>query len=134
MAIVALMAVVIGCSKKSNPTRTELLTGKTWVYDEYFRNYNQGSSGLLYKIGKPNNVLDLSKIQVIYSKDGTYTEITETGTTLVGTWRFINNEAGLEVKNLVGTYTSNIVVLTSSKFEWLDPVTSNGTLGRMIPR
>jgi hypothetical protein len=132
--LLILMTLTIGCSKKNTPSKTELLTAKTWVYDEYFRNYNSSSAVLLYKNGKSNNILDLSKNQVTFSKDGTYSEINEMGILLNGTWKFLNNESAIEVRNVSGTFVSNILMLNSSKFEWLDPISSNGTLGRMIPR
>lgn len=133
-----LLVVVIGSCKKENvvtpKTKTELITAKTWVYDEYLREYNSSSAILYYKKGKTSNLIDLSKNKVTFKPDGTYTEINEAGNTLNGTWSFRNGETQIVVVNSVGTYTSNIVLLNDNQFQWLDPTTSNGTLGRMIPQ
>ncbi len=109
-----------------------MLTTGTWVYNEYFRNYNSTNPTLFYKRGNSINLINLNPNKVTFRTDGTYTEINENNTTLSGTWTFLNNETQLQVKNSFGTYLSNIVLLDENNYHWLDPVTSSGTLGKMI--
>ena len=97
-------------------SKTELLTGKTWIYDEYFTNYNTVNTQLSYKRGKASNAIDLSQNRVTYAANGTYTEVNQNGQTLNGTWSFQNNETQIRVTNGVGTFTSNIVDLTETSF------------------
>lgn len=139
---VCLMAVfsltLISCEKDNDTdtttttpkTKTELLTSKTWLYDEYFRNYNSSNTILYYKRDKTNNLINLDINRVTFRADGTYTELNETGTTLNGTWKFLNNESQIQVASSAGTYTSLIIKLDEDEFYWLDTNTSNGTLGK----
>ena len=115
-------------------TKLDYLTAHTWKYDEYFRGYNSTTPTLYYKTGRTNNYLDLSLNRVTFRTDGTYTEITETGSTLNGTWKFLNNETQVQVTNSVGTFTSSIVILDDTKYHWFDSFNSNGTFGEMIPQ
>jgi len=112
----------------------ELLTAHTWKYDEYFRNYNSTTTALYYKRGKANNLLNMDQNRVTFHADGTYTEITETGATINGTWQFQNNETETQITNPGGTFTSKIILLDDNKYYWYDPVLSNGTFGEMIPQ
>jgi hypothetical protein len=137
--IVVLLVVVIlsvSCKKDSgtstSKSKTELLTAKPWIYDEYYRNFNSGSPVLYYKRGSTNNLINLNLNKVTYRADGTYTETDENGTTFNGTWKFLSNETQVQVVNPVGTYTSTIETLDDQKYNWLDPTTSNGTQGKMI--
>jgi hypothetical protein len=123
------------CKKESNGTttkksKTELLTSKTWIYDEYFTNYNQASTLLAYKRDKANNIMNLSLNKVKYNADGTYEETKENGTVLTGTWKFLNGETQTEVENTNGTFTSNIVSLSETSYIWYDQ--SAGRYGKMI--
>jgi hypothetical protein len=119
-------------SSITTKTKTELLTSKTWVYDEYFTNYNQAGTLVAYKKGKANNSMDLSLNKVRYNADGTYQETTENGTTISGTWKFLNGETQTEVTNVMGTFTSNVISLTETSFIWYDQ--SVGRYGKMIPQ
>jgi hypothetical protein len=127
----------MSCKKEnySKPkTKTELLTSKTWVYEEYFREYNSSNTVLVYKRGKSNNSFNLDLNKVTFRTDGTYTETTETGAILNGTWSFKNNETQTEVVNSVGTFTSSIVLLDENHYHWFIPTASNGTFGKLIPQ
>ena len=104
------------------------------MYDEYFRSYNNSNTVLYYKRGKSNNLLNYDLSRNTYRADGTYTEITSNGSTLSGTWKFLNNEAQIQVVNSFGTYTSTIMALDETKFYWLEPNVDNGTYGKMIPQ
>lgn len=139
---ICMSVFMISCSKDSPSTTTpttiktkkELLTANTWLYDEYFRNYNTSNTVLYYKKDKGNNLINLSSNRVTYKADGTYTEITETGATLNGTWTFLNNETQVQVTNSYGTYTSTIMLLDATHYNWLDQTASNGTYGKLIPQ
>lgn len=141
--ILSMSIWAISCSKDSPSTTTpitttktkkELLTGNTWLYDEYYRNYNTTNAILYYKKNQGSNLLNLSINRVTYKTDGTYTEINETGATLNGTWIFLNNETQVQVTNSYGTFTSTIMLLDQTHYNWLDQTASNGTFGKMIPQ
>lgn len=76
--------------------------------------------------------MDLSLNKVRYNADGTYQETTENGTTISGTWKFLNGETQTEVTNVMGTFTSNVISLTETSFIWYDQ--SVGRYGKMIPQ
>ncbi len=113
-------------------SKTELLTSKLWIYDEYIINYNQANSNVAYKRGRANNMMDLSLNKVKYNADGTYQETTETGAVLSGTWKFLNGETQTEVKNANGTFTSSIAQLTETSYTWHDQTANR--YGKMIPQ
>jgi len=118
---------------KEKSKRMSILVSHTWVYDEYFRNYNSSNTILYYKRGKANPLLNLDPNRVTFFEDGTYTEITEFGTTLNGTWEFLNNEKGMRVYNSAGVFSSTIELLEDGRFYWYDNENSNGTYGKMLP-
>ena len=68
ISILVLFLSTVSCEKDSSPdtpkTKTELLTSKTWLYDEYFTNYNIANTLLTYKRGKTPNSSNLSLNQV----------------------------------------------------------------------
>jgi hypothetical protein len=109
---------------------TGVITGKTWVYYEYFTDFTNTTTNLVWKTNRTSNTLNLSLNKVKYYTDGTYTEVTENGTTLNGTWTFLNNQTQVSVTNPVGTFVSTIQDLTSNRYEWLQ---SSGRYGVMIP-
>ena len=136
--VLFLFTFFLSCKKDTDDnaikTKTELLTSKTWIYDEYFINYNSANTVLAYKRGKPNNSLNLSSNRSVFNADGTTSEINQNGTSVPGTWKFINNETQTQVTNSVGTFTANIISLTDDSFIWLDPNSSSGTYAKMIPQ
>ncbi len=136
-AIFFLSIISLSCKKDvtdAPKTKTELLTSKTWIYDEYFTNYNSANTALAYKRGKANNSINLSLNRSKFNTDGTTSEINQNGTSVPGTWKFINNDTQTQVTNAVGTFTANIISLTDDSFIWLDPNASGGTYAKMIPQ
>src|SRR5438128_599837 len=123
----------MGCKKDKDKSKTELLTSKTWIYDEYFTNYNSSNTILAYKRTKTANSLNLSLNKTQFNSDGTVTETNQNGQVISGTWKFLNNESQTETKNQVGTFTSNIISLSENSYIWYDPVTNSGTYAKMIP-
>lgn len=131
------MVFLLSC-EKNNPDPVDpltpaeqLLTAKTWKYNEYFNQYAQASAKVAYKLGKPNNQSNYTQNRVSFKSDNTYFEITQTGDTLKGTWKLLNNDTQLEVKNTTGTFLSSIVTLNSTNFIWQD--TQRDVYARMIP-
>src|SRR4029079_5661513 len=127
---------LLSCSKDKDDdkvkTKMELLTQKTWVYDEFFTDYDESPTVLAYKRGKTNNSYNLSQVTVKFNSDGTYSETLQAGGTLTGTWKFLNNETQTEVINSSGTYTSTIINLTENSFIWQDLTRSGGILAKLI--
>jgi hypothetical protein len=116
-----------------NPTgRLQLLTSRTWVYAEYFYNFSALAPGLVWKPNKANSSLNLSLNVVNFYTNGTYAETDQNGTVYNGTWTFLNNQTGVQVNNSLGTFTSTIERLDSTRYEWLDTV--SGHYGEMVPR
>lgn len=117
---------VTPCSDTSN-----VLTNKTWVYYEYYQNFNDPATKLAFKTGRTSNTLTLTKNEVKFNCDSTYTEIDENGVTYKGTWKYINNGTQTQVVNSKGTFISTIKVSTANRYEWL---ADNGTYGVMQPK
>jgi hypothetical protein len=109
---------------------TALLTSQTWVYYEYFDYFDSVQASLVWKRSPQKDSVNLSLNQVKFNAIGTYTEITQTGATLNGTWSYNAGEKGVTVVNSEGTFSSTIQVLTGNRYEWL---ASNGTYGVMVP-
>ena len=131
-----LLLGLLSCSKDKDDdkvkTKMELLTQKTWLYDEFFTDYDESPTVLAYKRGKTNNSYNLSQVTVKFNSDGTYSETLQAGGTLTGTWKFLNNETQTEVINNSGTYTSTIINLTENSFIWQDLTRSGGILAKLI--
>jgi hypothetical protein len=119
-------------SRTTTKSKTELLTSKTWIYDEYFTNYNQATTLLAYKRDKASNTMNLSLNKIKFNTDGTYQETTESGSILTGTWRFLNGETQTEVINSTGTFTSDVISLSETSYIWYGQ--SVGRYGKMIPQ
>ncbi len=110
---------------------TTLLTGQTWIYYEYFTNFDSANTVLAWKTNRTSNTLNLALNQVKFNPDSTYSEIDQNGNTFNGTWSYLNNETEVKVVNSEGTFISTIESLKSQRYEWLAP---NGTYGVMIPK
>jgi hypothetical protein len=138
ISFLTFLALNLTSCKKDNDSRTktksktELLTSKTWIYDEYFTNYNQATTLLAYKRDKASNTMNLSLNKIKFNTDGTYQETTESGSILTGTWRFLNGETQTEVINSTGTFTSDVISLSETSYIWYGQ--SVGRYGKMIPQ
>lgn len=111
--------------------RLQLLTSKTWIYQEYFSNFNLTAPSLVWKTNKANSPLNLSRNVVNYYTNGNYTETDQNGNVYNGTWTFLNNQTEVQVTNSLGTFTSTIELLDTARYEWLD--IGGITYGEMIP-
>lgn len=116
---------------KTTDSTTSLLTGQTWVYYEYFENFDSVNTSLVWKTNRSVNALNLALNQVKFNTDNTYTEIDQNGKVLNGTWTYVNGESGTRVTNSEGVFTSQIQLLSDNRYEWLD---STGRYGVMIPK
>lgn len=127
---------LLSCSKDNDndqvKTKMELLTQKTWVYDEFITDYDESPTVLAYKRGKTNNSYNLSQVTVKFNTDGTYSETLQAGGSLAGTWKFLNNETQTEITNSSGVYSSTIINLSENSFIWQDLTRSGGILAKMI--
>jgi hypothetical protein len=126
--------LLFSCSKDDDTakTKTQLLTSKTWVYNEYFTNYNQTNTVLQYKKGKSNNLLDLTGDVINFKEDGTFSRIDFMGQVKSGTWQFLNGETQVSTTEDGVTHTSNIIVLAENMYTWHD--VPFGTYREMIPK
>jgi hypothetical protein len=135
--LLVLSVMTIACNKDNDETprpktKMEIMTAKTWMYDEYFRGYNTSNTVVYYKRGKTNNLVNYDSNRVTFKPDGTVVEIMSNGNTITGTWKFLNNETPYEVTNSLGTWTTTIMELAEGKLNWLVPNVDNGTYGKMI--
>ena len=132
--ILILGVPLFSCSKDEDTaqTRTQLLTSKTWIYNEYFTGYNEANTVLLYKKGKSSNILDLSGDVLNFKEDGTFSRIDYMGQAKSGTWQFVNAETQVSTTEDGVTHISNIIVLTENMYTWHD--VPYGTYGEMIPK
>jgi hypothetical protein len=112
--------------------RMQLLTSKTWIYQEYFTGFSLLAPSLGWKISKTNSPLNLSLNVVKYNTDGSYSETDQYGNVYNGTWTFLNNQTETQVVNSMGTFTSTIELLDTARYEWLD--IAGNTYGEMIPK
>jgi hypothetical protein len=110
--------------------RLQLLTAKTWFYQQYFTGFGQPAPSLVWKTNKSNSTLNLSMNVVKFNANGSYWEIDQNGNVLTGTWNFLNNQTQVQVHNSLGTFTSTIKVLGTDRYEWLADNGSN--YGEMI--
>jgi len=101
--------------------RTELLSSRSWIYEEYIRDFSQSASQV-YKRNRKRNSFDLTQNIIRFYADGTFEELNENGEHLKGKWKFLENETKLET-TIPGTYYHNISVikmLTEDRLEWHD--------------
>ena len=113
-------------------TKTDYLTSKTWIYDEYYTNYYSPTAYLVYKRGRPVNSDDRSLEESKANLDGTTTYKSQNGLVTPGTWRFINNETQTQVTNNVGTFITTNIQIDSANYIWYSP--STGVFAKMIPK
>ena len=112
-----------GCKKDTPPRavtpNTELLTAKPWLYNEYYSGYGTPSQKRLYKRNNPGNSVDFSEYQYIFYKDGSF--VVKIGReSLNGSWKFINNETGIEISSASGSPTVlSLHALNNNSFDWV---------------
>ncbi|SFF46322.1 hypothetical protein [Thermoflexibacter ruber] len=108
--------LLTACKKDTAPTKTDLLA-RTWQADE--ATIQQGAVSITaYKKGGSSNLADFSKFRLIFKKDGTFNSTDTDGAAAQGTWKFVNNETQLEIKEGSDPIQLiNILKLTSTNFD-----------------
>jgi len=93
--LIALLA--IACSKSStDPSKTDMLA-RTWQVDEAI--FQQAAiTATAYKKGASSNLADFSKLRLTFNSNGTLSSTDEGGVSSQGTWKFLNSETQLEIK------------------------------------
>ena len=127
---------LISCSKDNDDdkvkTKAELLSAHTWIYNEYFTNYNQTNTALVYKKGKSNNLINLAGDEITFKADGTFSRIDLMGQPKSGTWQLVSNDTQLSTVEGGVTHTSNIIVLDGNNFTFHD--VPENVYAEMIPK
>ncbi|MCS3796135.1 hypothetical protein [Niastella sp. OAS944] len=119
-------------SSRISSTISDLLTSQTWLYYEYFLDFNVNPTKLVWKTNRSTNSLNLASNRVTYFSDNTFTEIDQNGIAYSGYWSLLNNNTEVQVSSSRGTFTSTIQQLTSNRYEWLD--SSTGRYGILVPQ
>ncbi|QEC67641.1 hypothetical protein FRZ67_10185 [Panacibacter ginsenosidivorans] len=111
-----------------------LLTANTWIYVRYYTSSDSiGSGTLAYKRGRVNNIIALDNNTVKFNIDGTVDEFDNDGNYIPGTWSFTNDgKTSMVVNNSYGTFYSDILKLSATKFVWNGPYSL--TTGIMQPK
>jgi hypothetical protein len=133
-SVVLLLLVAVACHKKDDvvaSSKKDLLCAVTWKYYQYYINYNQPNTQLVFSLNKQNNSLDLSKARIKYNLDGTYTEIDETGTRKSGTYKLNADETVIELSSNNTVTTIRIAIIDTKGFQWTSMDVN--TVGVMIP-
>jgi hypothetical protein len=124
---------LLGCKKEAPPPavspNTEYLTAKTWLYGEYYSGYGTPNQKRMYKRNNPGNAVDFTDYGYTFKKDGSF--VVTIGTeSLQGSWKFINNETGIEITSDTGSPTVlTIKELSKTSFDWV----MNEYYAKMIP-
>ena len=134
LSLLACTLFLFSCKKNhdSAKSRTQLLTAKTWILDEFYTGYNTTTPILAYKKGRPNNAYDATNYYIKFNADGTYSRRENNGTMYTGVWVWLSNESAIQTTEALGTNSSTTVELTANSYIW--NATSNGTYGKMIPQ
>jgi len=111
-----------------------LLTANTWIYMKYYTSSDTvGSGTLAYKRGRVTNAIALDNNTVKFNADGTVDEFDNDGNYIPGTWSFTNDaKTSMVVNNSYGTFYSDILKLSATKFVWNGPYSL--TTGIMQPK
>jgi hypothetical protein len=131
---VLLLFFIASCTKDTpdpaTSPNTDLLTSKTWVYDEYYSNYNTPAQKRIYKRNASGNSADFSVYQYMFKKDGSF-EVRVGNETMNSSWKFLNNETEVEISSGSSVPTRmKVLVLQADVFSWQ----VDDYYAKMIPR
>ncbi len=131
--VLLLVFAQIACNKETNKiiTKTDTLTAVTWKYQQFYKDYNQINTVLIYSIYKSNNLKDLSRNRIKYNSNNTYTETDENGTVTSGTWKFTDNEQTIELQANQTIMIKRLLVLDKTGFQW--GTQDGNTVAVMVP-
>jgi hypothetical protein len=113
-------------------TKADLLTSKTWIYNEYFDQVGTGNARLVYKRGVNSNILNLNGDYINFKADGTFSRVDLNGQPQTGVWSFVENETKVRSVENGQTHTSRIIILSEDEYVFYDE--AYGTYGEMIPK
>lgn len=133
-SVVLLAFVAVACHKKNEDvaqTKKDMLCGVTWKYFQYYINYSQPNTQLVYSIYKQNNSQDLSKARMKFNLNGTYTEIDASGASKSGTYTLNADETVITQTSNNTTTTIRLAAIDSKNFQWTSMDVN--TVGIMIP-
>lgn len=131
--VVLLVLTAVACHKKDavEPSKKDLLCAVTWKYYQYYINYSQSNTQLVYSIYKQNNSQDLSKARIKYNLDGTYSDIDAAGTRTSGTYKLNADQTVIELSANNTITTIRLAVIDPKNFQWTSMDVN--TVGIMIP-
>lgn len=131
--VVLLVFAQIACKKEANKTitKTDTLSAVTWKYQQFYKDYNQSNTVLIYSIYKSNNLKDLSRNRIKYNSNGTYTETDENGTVTSGSWKFTDNEQTITLQTNQTVIIKRLLVLDKTGFQW--GTQDGNTVAVMVP-
>lgn len=109
--------------------RTKLLTDRTWEYYEYYKDFNNNKSTLLWKADHAQNILDMSTATMEFAPNNTYWEVNEDLDTIKGNWKFVENGTKLELASPGKTALFDVERLDAHVFNWYDE--KKGCFGAM---
>lgn len=108
-----------------------LLTAVTWKFEAYFRDYNKATAELAWRAGKANPAYNVVNNRMIFRADGTFSELTISGSRITGKWQFGSEDSQITVIPDTGTtYNLNIQLINDSRMEWYCP--ENNHYGEMV--
>jgi len=117
------------------------LTGKQWIYENYFSDYTVTNCSLVYRRNRGNgvrSVVDMSTLVYVFTSDGRYTvtKIDPQGNSIVspGIWWLTDNDTKLHLQDdkfgLEEVY--EISMLNNERFQWLWMSGSRGFHADMV--
>jgi hypothetical protein len=104
------------------PTKTEQLSTHTWIYDEFYTNWQQPTQALAYKKGGTSNTINYAPNRVKFFRDGSFEETMNTGAFRAGIWQFQNNQTVLATGSASYSNTVTIIKLTADSLVWHDAI------------
>lgn len=136
-SLVFLSLFAVACHKKddalasSSSAKKGMLCAHTWKYFQYYIDYNQANTQLVYGIYKQNNLQDLSKARIKYNLDGSYTETDEKGLNQTGSYKLNADETVIEKTANNSTTSIKLSYVDEKSFQWTSMDVN--TVGIMIP-
>jgi hypothetical protein len=100
--------------------KTALLTDNTWIYVEFYQNWQQPNQVLAYKRGNAGNIIDYTPNRVKFFKDGSFEETQNNGQFRAGIWQLRNNETELWTGSSAYTNNVTLIKLTADSLVWHD--------------
>ncbi len=128
LVTVTLFVAFTACKQKEAepaPTRTELLTARTWKIQQVKANNNPISEqDIKNLLGVDNAISQLTSSTILFKSDGTYTATNKTTQAATDdTWTFLESDTKLQIKIGTDTFTFSVDTLTNDKLTISTPYT-----------